>query len=40
MNNLTINPQFSGSQQTHRKKGLQRIDLQEHREEHGINNQR
>ena len=37
---LIINPQFIGSQQTHRKKVLHRIDLQEHRGEHGIENQR
>ena len=30
MNNLIINPQFIGSQKTHRRKGLHRIDLQEH----------
>ena len=33
---LIINPQFIGSWQTHRKKVLHRIDLQEH----GIENQR
>jgi len=37
---LIINPQFIGSWQTHRKKVLHRIDLQEHRGEHGILNQR
>ena len=37
---LTINPQFIGSQQTHCKRRLHRIDLQEHRGEHGIENQR
>ena len=37
---LIINPQFIGSRQTHRKRGLHRIDLQEHRGEHGIENQR
>ena len=37
---LIINPQFIGSRQTHRKKVLHRIDLQEHRGEHGIENQR
>ena len=36
MNNLIINQQFTGSQQTHRKKGLHRIDLQEYRGEHCI----
>ena len=40
MNNLIINPQFIGSQQTHRKEGLHRIDLQEDREEHCIEDQR
>ena len=37
--NLIINPQFIGSRQTHRKIILHRIDLQEHRGEHGIENQ-
>src|SRR5215216_2133886 len=37
---LIINPQFIGSRQTHRKRRLHRIDLQEHRGEHGIKNQR
>ena len=37
---LIINPQFIGSRQTHHKKVLHRIDLQEHRGEHGIKNQR
>ena len=36
MNNLIINPQFIGSQQTQRKKGLHKIDLQEHRGEHSL----
>ena len=40
MNNLIINPQFIGSQQTHRKRRLHRIELQEHRGEHGIEDQR
>ena len=40
MNNLIINPQFIGSQQTHRKRRLHRIALQEHRAEHGIEDQR
>ena len=40
IDNLIINPQFIGSKQTHRKKVLHRIDLQEHRGEHGIENQR
>jgi hypothetical protein len=33
MDNLIINSQFIGSQQTHRKKSLRRIELQEHRGE-------
>ena len=37
---LIINPQFIGSQQTHCKRVLHRIDLQEHRGELGIENQR
>ena len=37
---LIINPQFIGSWQTHRKKVLHRIDLQEHRGELCIENQR
>ena len=37
---LIIDPQFIGSWQTHRKRVLHRIDLQEHRGEHGIENQR
>ena len=40
IDNLIINPQFIGSRQTHRKRRLHRIDLQEHRGEHGIENQR
>ena len=40
MNNLIINPQFIGSQQTHRKEELHRIDLQEDRGEHCIEDQR
>ena len=32
---LIINPQFIGSRHTHRKRRLHRIDLQEHRGEHG-----
>ena len=36
INNLIINSQFIGSQQTHRKRRLHRIELQEHRGEHGI----
>src|SRR5215216_1946217 len=37
---LIVNPQFIGSRQTHRKRRLHRIDLQEHQGEHGIENQR
>ena len=37
---LIINPQFIRSRQTHRKRILHRIDLQEHQGEHGIENQR
>jgi hypothetical protein len=40
MNNLIINPQFIGSQQTLRKEGLHQIDLQEDRGEHCIEDQR
>ena len=40
MNNLIINPQFIGSQQSHRKEELHRIDLQEDRGEHCIEIQR
>ena len=40
IDNLIINPQFIGSRQTHHKRILHRIDLQEHRGEHGIENQR
>ena len=40
MNNLIINPQFIGSQQTHRKRRLYRIELQEHQGEHCIEDQR
>ena len=40
IDNLIINPQFMGSLQTHRKRVLHRIDLQEHGGEHGIENQR
>ena len=39
IDNLIINPQFIGSRQTHRKKVLHRIDIKEHRGEHGIENQ-
>src|SRR5215216_3601841 len=37
---LIKNPQFIASRQTHHKRRLHRIDLQEHRGEHGIENQR
>ena len=37
---LIINPQIIRSRQTHRKRILHRIDLQEHRGEHDIENQR
>ena len=40
MDNLIINSQFIGSQQTHRKRRLHRIELQEHRGEHGIEDQK
>jgi hypothetical protein len=40
MNNLIINSQFIGSQQTNRKRRLHRIELQEHQGEHGIEDQR
>ena len=40
MNNLIINPQFIGSQQTHCRKELHRIDLQEDQGEHCIEDQR
>ena len=39
MNIQIINPQFIGSQQTHRKRRLHRIELQD-RGEHGIEDQR
>ena len=37
---MIINSKFIGSRQTHCKTRLHRIDLQEHRGEHGIENQR
>ena len=37
---LIINQQFIGSRQTHCKTRLHQIDLQEHREEHGIEEHR
>ena len=40
MNNLIINSQFIGSQQTHRKRRFHRIELQEHQGEHGTEDQR
>ena len=39
MDNLIVNSQFIGSQQTHRKKELHRIELQEHQGEHCIEDQ-
>ena len=39
MNNLIINPQFIGSQQTHHKRRLHRIDHCENRGEHSIEDQ-
>ena len=40
IDNLIINPQFIGSWQTHGKRVLHRIDLQEHRGELCIENER
>ena len=40
MNNLIINPQFILSQQTHSKRRLHRIELQEDRGDHCIEDQR
>ena len=37
---MIISLQFIGSRQTHCKRRLHRIDLQEHQGEHGIENQR
>ena len=37
---LIINSKFIGSQQTHRKKELHQIDLQEHRGEHCVEDQK
>jgi len=37
---LFINPQFIGSRQTHRKRVLHQIDLQEHQGELCIENQK
>ena len=39
MDNLIINHQFIGSQQTHSKRVLHRIELQEHQGEHCIEDQ-
>ena len=39
MNIQIINPKFIGSQQTHRKRRLHRIELQEDHGEHGIEDQ-
>ena len=38
--NFIINPQLFRSRQTHRKRRLHRIDLQEHRGDYGIENKR
>ena len=40
LDKLIINPQFIGSRQTHCKRVLHQIDLQEHQGKHGIENQR
>ena len=40
MDNLIINSQFIGSQQTHRKERIHWIDLQEHQGEHCIEHQK
>ena len=40
MNYLIINPQFIGSQQTHCKTKLHRIELQEQQGEHCIEDER
>src|SRR6187399_2812689 len=40
IDNLIIDAQFIGSWQTHRKRILHRIDLQEQRGEHGIEDKR
>ena len=40
IDNLIINPPVIGSQQTHRKRILHQIDLQEHRGEHCIEDKR
>ena len=40
MDKLIINSQFIGSQQTHRKKRLHQIDLQEHQGEHCTEDQK
>src|SRR3954466_12885578 len=40
IDNLIISPQFIGSRQTHRKRILHRIELQEHQGEHCIGDQR
>ena len=40
MNNMIINLQFIGSQQTHDKTRLHRIELQEHQGERCIEDQR
>ena len=40
MNIQIINPQLIGSQQTHHKRRLHRIELEGHQGEHGIEHQR
>ena len=40
LDNLIINPEFIESRQTHCKRRLHQIDLQEHQGEHGIEKQR
>ena len=35
-----MNPQFIGSRKTYRKRILHRVELQEHRAEHGIEDHR
>ena len=40
IDNLIINPQFIGSQQTHPKRILHQTEIQEHQGEHGIEDHR
>ena len=40
IDNLIKNPQFIGSQRTHHKRRLHRIEQQEHQGERGIEDQR